>query len=80
LLWGVHNVMVKYEFDTMEELQEALNHLEIYHDCEKCKGKIVAISADGLGNTKCGYCGEIVKYPKMKKEAFEKWLKEKNAN
>lgn len=68
---------LKYEFDTMEELQEALKHLEDYHDCEKCHNKIVCITADEFGNTKCAYCGKIVKYPKMKKEAFEKWLKER---
>jgi len=67
---------LQFEFDTMEELQEAQKHLEDYHDCEKCHGKIVAITSDPLGNTHCAYCGAKVKYPKMKKEAFEKWLKE----
>ena len=66
---------LKYEFDTLEEYNEAMKHLEDYHDCEKCHGKIVYITTDGLGNTKCGYCGEIVKYPRMKKEAFEKMIK-----
>lgn len=67
--------MLKYEFDTMEEVQEAMEHLEDYHDCEKCHGKIVCMTTDGFGNTKCAYCNEIVKYPTMKKEAFEKWAK-----
>ena len=65
---------LKYEFDTMEELQEAFKHLEDYHDCEKCRGKIVGIKIDLLGNQFCGYCGEKVRYPQMKKEAFEKWI------
>ena len=66
---------MKYEFDTIEELIEAMKHLEDYHNCEKCQGKIVCIETDMLGNTKCAYCNEIVKYPTMKKEAFEKWAK-----
>lgn len=71
-------MILKYEFDTMEELQEAFQHLDLYHDCEKCHGKIVGINIDALGNTHCGYCGAIVKYPTVKKEAFEKWLKERS--
>lgn len=66
---------LQYEFDTMEELQEAQKHLDLYHDCDKCHGKIVGISMDRLGNTYCGYCGQQVKYPRMKKDAFEKWLR-----
>jgi len=68
---------MQYEFDTMEEVLEAMQHLEQYHNCEKCRGKIVMIASDGLGNTKCGYCNQIVRYPRMKKEAFEKWLRER---
>ena len=67
---------LKYEFDTMDEFQEAMKHLSDYHDCDKCHNKIVCISSDALGNSKCAYCGEIVKYPKMKKEAFDKWVKD----
>ncbi len=66
--------MVKYEFDTMEELSEAMKHLEDYHDCEKCHGKIVAIGLDNLGNSHCGYCGKIVKYPRLRQGAFIKVL------
>lgn len=66
---------IKLEFDTMEELQEAMSHLERYHTCEQSEGKIVGIRVDLLGNTYCGYCGKMVKYPKMKKEKFEEWLK-----
>lgn len=32
------------------------------HDCEKCHGKIVGITVDKLGITRCGYCNEIVDY------------------
>lgn len=67
--------MVKYEFDTWEELQEAMKHLEDYHDCEKCHGKIVMITADLVGNTLCGYCGQMVKYPKLTEEGLKKWIK-----
>jgi len=46
------------------------------HDCNKCKGKIVMISIDKIGNTYCGYCGQAVEYPRLTKEAMEKMLKE----
>ena len=68
-------MVLKYEFDTMDELHEAMKNLEDYHDCEKCHGKIVCIGVDKFGNTSCGYCHKLVRYPKMKKEAFEEWLK-----
>lgn len=61
---------MKYQFDTMEELQEAMKHLEDYHNCKKCQGKIVCISIDNLGNSHCGYCHQIVNYPTLKTEAF----------
>ena len=32
------------------------------HDCEKCRGKIVFISVDNLGITRCGYCNQVVDY------------------
>ena len=63
---------MKYEFDSFEEVLEAMKHLSDYHDCEKCHNKIVAISTDGLGNSTCGYCGQVVKYPKLSKKGFEK--------
>ena len=66
---------MKYEFDTWEEYQEAMKHLENYHDCEKCHNKTVAIQGDLFGNTHCGYCGERVDYPHMKKEKFEEMIK-----
>lgn len=36
--------------------------LEEIHDCEKCHGKIVCISVDNVGVTRCGYCNEVVDY------------------
>ena len=57
---------MKYEFDTIEEVKEAFKHLDEYHDCEKCHGKIVCISADKLGNSFCGYCYARVEYPRLK--------------
>ena len=59
---------MRYEFDTKEKVQEAMKDLSKYHDCEKCRGKIVCIGIDGLGNQLCGYCHKIVKYPKLKEE------------
>ena len=67
--------MIKYEFDNIEEWQEAMKHLENYHNCEKCHGKIVGIGIDKKGTLVCGYCEKIVKYPKLKKEVFENWIK-----
>ena len=32
----------------------------------------MGIRVDMLGNTYCGYCGEKVNYPRMKKEEFIK--------
>ena len=71
---------MKYEFDSWEEVHEAMKDLSKYHDCEKCRGKIVFISIDKFGNSICGYCSQIVKYPTLSKRGFEiereKWLKE----
>jgi hypothetical protein len=66
---------LQYEFDTMDKLQEAMKHLEDYHDCDKCHGKIVGIGVNKTGQTICMYCKEVVRYPKMKREAFEKWCR-----
>ena len=63
-------VELKYEFDNYEEYEDAMRNLHRYHDCEKCHGKIVGITLDLLGNTGCGYCGQKVRYPKLKKEVF----------
>lgn len=68
---------LKIEFDIYEEYQKAMDHLEDYHDCEKCHGKIVCIRADLVGNTYCSYCGMMVKYPSMTKKCFEELLKER---
>lgn len=71
---------LQYEFDSFEEVSKAMKNLSSYHDCDKCRGKIVFIVHDGLGNTLCGYCGEIVKYPKLSAKGFEyerkKWEEE----
>jgi len=42
------------------------------HACKKCQGKIVAISIDNLGVTRCNYCNEVVNY----KHFFEAKTKE----
>ena len=73
---------LKIEFDSFEEIHEAMKHLNRYHDCEKCHGKIVGISMDNLGNSCCAYCNKIVKYPRLSEKGFkiekEKWLKKEN--
>ena len=68
-------MQLKFEFDNWEEYEEATKHLEKYHNCEACRGKIVGVYIDELGNTHCSYCNAVVKYPKLKKEVFKKWLK-----
>ena len=61
-----------------------MRNLTKYHNCEKCHGKIVLISIDAQGNTRCGYCNEVVHYP-IKNVSREDWnnmlkrLKEKKA-
>lgn len=39
-----------------------MKKLNEIHDCEKCHGKIVMMSIDALGVTRCGYCNEVVDY------------------
>lgn len=36
--------------------------LSDYHDCDRCHGKMVMISLDALGVTRCGYCNAVVDY------------------
>lgn len=55
------------------------------HNCKKCRGKIVFITTDNLGNTYCGYCGEKVDYMSYFKttdiyKKYAKLIKNKNAN
>jgi ribosomal protein L37AE/L43A len=40
--------------------------MEELHNCEKCKGKIVCITIDKLGITRCAYCHQQVNYLKRK--------------
>lgn len=46
------------------------DNLSELHDCEKCHGKLVAISVDALGVERCGYCNEVVNYTQ--------WFREKH--
>lgn len=43
-----------------------MSELEKIHDCKKCHGKIVCISVDKLGVTRCAYCNKVVDYKQMK--------------
>lgn len=45
------------------------------HDCKKCHGKIVNISIDHCGVTRCGYCNQVVDYYSWFKttKAFDKY-------
>ena len=40
------------------------------HDCEKCHGKIVCISIDALGVTRCAYCNQVVDYSSYFKNKY----------
>ena len=48
--------------------------LEEIHNCEKCRGKIVLISIDYLGVTRCGYCNSVVNYQNVYKDDFIKFI------
>jgi len=39
-----------------------MKKLSEIHNCKECQGKIVTISIDKLGVTRCVYCNEIVDY------------------
>ncbi len=47
-------------------------NLSEIHDCEKCHGKMVVISMDALGVSRCGYCNQIVDYEKYMEKELEK--------
>jgi len=53
-----------------------MKKLSEIHDCEKCRGKIVCIARDHLGNTYCAYCGRKVDYSEFENEMMEKLKKE----
>jgi len=59
-------------------IKEFSKQIERSHDCEKCRGKIICIESDNLGNTYCNYCHEKVDYPKPTKQEIEEWEKEMN--
>lgn len=42
---------------------------EAIHDCEKSHNKMVCISVDVVGNTRCGYCHQIVDYKEAMKRS-----------
>lgn len=46
---------MKGERDKMKTLSEI-------HNCKKSQGKIVSITIDKVGVTRCGYCNQIVDY------------------
>lgn len=47
------------------------------HSCEQSEGKIVCITIDNLGITKCAYCNKVVDYSDyFKYKEAERQLKE----
>ena len=47
-------------------------NFEAMHTCEKSRGKIVCITMDALGVTRCAYCNEVVNYKFKHNEAKER--------
>jgi len=43
-------------------IKEKKMELSDIHNCEKCQGKIVSITIDKFGITRCGYCNQVVDY------------------
>jgi len=58
----------------MRTHEEYMKQMKEAHTCDKCEGKIFAISLDKLGNQRCGYCNQIVKYPKATKFELAFWI------
>jgi len=58
----------------MRTYQEFRKQMIEAHDCKKCHGKLFCISKDNLGNSRCAYCNQIVKYPKATKEELAFWI------
>ena len=51
------------------------------HNCKECQNKIVSITLDKLGVTRCAYCGEIVDYSDyFKYKEAKKQIEELNKN
>lgn len=49
-----------------------MSQFEQIHDCPKCHGKIVCITIDSTGITRCGYCNSIIDYSKLMNKEFIK--------
>ena len=39
-----------------------MSNISDYHSCEQSEGKIVCISIDNVGVTRCNYCNQVVDY------------------
>jgi cytochrome c5 len=63
------------DIQKLRTIKEFSKQMVNAHWCEKCDGKIFAIEGDAFGNTKCGYCHEIVHYPTPTKEEMDEWAK-----
>ena len=58
-------------------------NFEAMHTCEKSRGKIVCITMDALGVTRCGYCNQVVDYSRFAetlKSKISTFLKGKEHN
>ena len=57
-------------FMSMKEVMKKVDLSEI-HDCEKCHGRLVAITVDNVGIERCGYCNQVVKYSEFIKSKLK---------
>jgi hypothetical protein len=56
--------------DVCKDCKKVLKEIDLskIHNCEKCQGKIVCISVDSTGISRCSYCNEVVDYNKFIKQ------------
>lgn len=59
----------------MRAHKEFQKQMEDAHDCEKCHGKIFALTHDAFGRTCCAYCNQPVNYPKATEEEITEWMR-----
>jgi late competence protein required for DNA uptake (superfamily II DNA/RNA helicase) len=60
----------------MRTFKEFQNEFKGAHTCDKCEGKIICVTIDHCGNSRCAYCNQVVNYPRASKEELLQWFKE----
>ncbi len=54
--------------------QQVIDLSEI-HDCEKCHNKMVCITIDKIGITRCAYCNQVVLYKQFIEKKLADYIK-----